>query len=166
IEKGFRTIAERRVTAVLLAMQLFRADRDRWPARLDELVPAYLKGVPGDPFRAGAPPVGYVVLPKALRDGGDRPLVYFDHGSADPVDPRAWREPMYDWHQSSSTPRRQYRDAARFRPGDLVGRKSGALVPQPDPDPSSEGVDNDPGKSDQPRQDQQEKRGPDRPQDE
>ena len=41
-----------RVTAVLLAMQLFRADRDRWPARLDELVPAYLKGVPGDPFRA------------------------------------------------------------------------------------------------------------------
>ncbi|HSI32263.1 MAG TPA: hypothetical protein VK986_01630, partial [Tepidisphaeraceae bacterium] len=166
IEKGFRTIAERRVTAVLLAMQLFRADRDRWPARLDELVPAYLKGVPGDPFRAGAPPVGYVVLPKALRNGGDRPLVYFDHGSADPVDPRAWREPMYDWHQSSSTPRRQYRDAARFRPGDLVGRKSGALAPRPDPDPSSEGVDNDPGKSDQPRQDQQEKRGPDRPQDE
>jgi hypothetical protein len=41
--------------ATAVALRRFRIDRGAYPARLDELVPAYLKAVPIDPY-AGGPP--------------------------------------------------------------------------------------------------------------
>ena len=40
LETSFRVTGERRMAAVSLAAQLFRADHARWPSTLDELVPA------------------------------------------------------------------------------------------------------------------------------
>lgn len=129
-EVHFRAIAERRVTAVSLAAQLYRADHGHWPARLDELVPAYLPAVPADPYHEDARPLGYVVKRGALPGGGDRPMVYFDAGKDDPV--LMW-QPVYSWYQEPMTVDvlRQYRDLARF-------------VPPPSP----KAVDGDPEKPD------------------
>ena len=120
-QQWFRSLGQRRVTAISLAAQLYRADHGRWPARLEELVPAYLPVLPADPFHADGRPVGYVVMKGALPDGSDRPLAYFDDGATDHVaiDP----EPMYDWQQdqrpdgtASHRDIRQYRDLARWLP--------------------------------------------------
>jgi hypothetical protein len=80
IEQHFKVLAERRMTAVILAAQLYRADRGAWPAQSSDLVPAYLPRVPADPFAAGGRPLGYG-LRKAKPPGGgtDRPVVY-THG--------------------------------------------------------------------------------------
>jgi hypothetical protein len=138
-ETNFRIIGERRVTAVSLAAQLYRADHGgRWPARLDDLVPAYLPAVPVDPFHDDGRPLGYVVKKGALPGGGDRPLVYYDAGEDDPA--AIENEPMYSFHQISVPGQsnhifRQYHDLARFTP----------------PAPSTQAVDDDPKKPDAPR---------------
>jgi hypothetical protein len=115
----FRVIADRRMTAVSLAAQLYRADRGRWPSRLDELVPEYLPAVPADPYRADGRPLSYVVakLPPPLV--GDRPLVYSEDKDR-PTGIKA--EPMYGFQvvSSGSSPSAghpaQYRDLSRFEP--------------------------------------------------
>jgi hypothetical protein len=67
---SFRHIAERRMTAVALAIRLYAIDHDgKRPAKLEDLVPQYLPAVPLDPF---AP------TPQALRYINDptNPVVY------------------------------------------------------------------------------------------
>jgi hypothetical protein len=130
IERHHRVLAERRVTAVSLATQFYRADNGRWPGRLDELAPRYLPAVPADPFHDDGRPLGYVVLKGRLPGGADRPLVYFDAG---PDDVEVLAEPMYGWDSGyrgtapqPRSPVRQYRDLSRFEP------------------PSPKTVDNDP----------------------
>jgi hypothetical protein len=75
---GWTGEADRRVAAIALAIRLYRADHLRWPSSLRELVPAYLREVPADPFSPGAP-IGYVVRKGAAPGGQDRPLLYFNY---------------------------------------------------------------------------------------
>ncbi len=42
-----------RLAATELAILAFKAENDRWPANLEELVPKYLAAVPEDPYSAG-----------------------------------------------------------------------------------------------------------------
>jgi hypothetical protein len=42
--------AELRCAATAIAAERFRQDHNRWPEKLDQLVPQYLKSVPRDPF--------------------------------------------------------------------------------------------------------------------
>jgi hypothetical protein len=139
-ETNFRSIGERRATAVSLAAQLYRADHGgRWPERLEELVPTYLPAVPVDPFHDDGRPLGYVIKKGGLPGGGDRPLVYYDAGEDDPA--AIQDEPMYSFHQVSIPGKgnqvlRQYHDIARF---------------EPPPPPSTQAVDDDPKKADAPR---------------
>ena len=136
LDRHFRSIAERRATAVSLATQLYRADHGRWPATLDELAPIYLPAVPADPYHEDGRPLGYVIKRGALPGGGDRPLVYYDAGMDSPL--QISNEPMYTWYLASLQADellRQYRDLARFIPP-----------------PSPKAVDGDPEKSGTPRQ--------------
>jgi hypothetical protein len=69
--------ADRRLSAAALAVRLYRVDHaDQFPPSLEALVPAYLPFVPSDPFVTNGAPIRYVILPGALPDGRDRPLVY------------------------------------------------------------------------------------------
>jgi hypothetical protein len=137
IENAFRAIGERRAAAVDLAAQLYRADHGgAWPARLEELAPAYLPAVPADPYYDDGRPLGYVVLRRP--DGGARPMVYFDAGDAKDV--VISREPMYGWQVDRSPVKRgyavrQYRDLSRFAPS---------------PSPSTKAVDHEPEKAEAP----------------
>jgi hypothetical protein len=114
----FRCVADRRMTAVSLAAQLYRAEHGRWPARLEELVPAYLSAIPVDPYREDGGPLSLVMakLPPPLT--GERPLVY----SQDMDRPMGIApEPMYGFQSGSSGYLRtgkpgQYRDLSRFEP--------------------------------------------------
>ena len=115
-ETFYRTLAERRATAVSLAARLYYLDHGRWPDRLDELVPKYLPALPADPFHDDGRPFGYTIARGALPDGGDRPLIYFDAG---PADPAGWvDEPTYGWYirRGARGPWRQYRDLSRWSP--------------------------------------------------
>ncbi|HYE17311.1 MAG TPA: hypothetical protein VEA69_02645 [Tepidisphaeraceae bacterium] len=184
IEKQIQGLAERRITAVALAMQLYYADHNRWPTRLADLVPTYLPAVPRDPYRAAAPEVGYVTLPKGLPDGTDRPLIYVEPGPVDSQDVNQWKQPMYGWQQgtinglSARVPIRQYRDVTRFRPADVKINEDGDIGPAPgggfgsmyapppppvSPTPSTPGVDDDPDKPDAPRKGEHEQPDPDAP---
>lgn len=117
-ETCFRVRAERRMTAVSLAAQLFRADHGRWPNALDELVPAYLPAVPLDPFTDGKP-LGYVVQRGALPGDADRALVFHTGGE---VDIGPYPQPSYGWEIDRRPGVKirkdlwQYRDLARFVP--------------------------------------------------
>lgn len=133
----FRAIAERRMTAISLACQLYRADHRGWPERVEQLVPTYLPHLPADPFRDDGGPFGYLIVKKGLPDGGDRPLIFRDEGEADAPIPG---EPSYGWYPSipgkipaSLVPPRQYRDVSRFVPA-----------------PSKKTINNNPNKSDAP----------------
>ncbi|MCB1088610.1 MAG: hypothetical protein KDM63_16350, partial [Verrucomicrobiae bacterium] len=46
----FDTVALHRLTGVFLALRLFEIDHGKLPAKLDELVPAYLSQLPADPY--------------------------------------------------------------------------------------------------------------------
>lgn len=136
----YRVIAERRMTAVSLAAQLYRFDHGRWPERLEELVPEYLAAVPLDPFQTDGRTVGYRLIKGVLPGGGDRPVVFTE--TIDAVDQGPTNEANYSWHQAqriagSSRPWnvRQYRDLSRFEP--LLA-------------PSTQAVDGDPKKADAP----------------
>lgn len=118
IERHFRMIGERRAVAVSLAWHLYRAERGRWPERLEELVPEYLLRLPTDPFHDDGRPIGYVVVRGGLPGGGDRPMVYFDAGPEEEViDP----EPLVSWYLPWNKVKgveavRQYRDLTLFTP--------------------------------------------------
>jgi hypothetical protein len=133
-ERQFRVLADRRATAASLACQLFRAERGRWPERLEELVAAYLPHVPVDPFFEDGRWIGYLVLHGVLPDGGDRPLLYWYDSTMDFGPPPG---PTYGWYhdQRRQPPQpvenRQYRDVSRF-------------VLPPSPPPSTQAVENDP----------------------
>jgi hypothetical protein len=123
VKDHFALLGDRRTTAVCLAAQLYRADHDRWPAKLADLVPGYLPAVPADPFWADGRPLGYVVRASGLPGGGDRPLVYFDPAAPEP-DPPVDVEPMYGWQYGGVFLRawdadlRQFRDLARWAPAE------------------------------------------------
>ena len=75
-DRDIHVEAERRMTAVSLAVRLYRIDRGAWPASLDELVPAYLPAVPADPFAPAGEPLRYVLNKGGMPSGEDRPMVY------------------------------------------------------------------------------------------
>ncbi|HEX4056138.1 MAG TPA: hypothetical protein VHX86_17895 [Tepidisphaeraceae bacterium] len=104
IQIEFRSVAERRVTAVSLAVRLYRADHGQWPASLKILVGQYLPSVPEDPFSATHQPIGYAVL--RAPNGSVRPLVYFDPNGVPSVS-RPPNSPCIGWVSSSA---RQWRD--------------------------------------------------------
>ncbi len=82
----FRHLAERRSTALALAIWLYRADHGRWPADLATLVPDYLPSIPIDPYQSGARPIGYLIV--KLPGNLDRPLLVFGTGPhAAPAEP-------------------------------------------------------------------------------
>jgi hypothetical protein len=59
-ESHYRAMADRRMAAVALAVELYAADHDgSLPPDLATLVPAYLPHVPRDPFARGDVPLGY-----------------------------------------------------------------------------------------------------------
>lgn len=91
IEMQWIVIANRRLLATDLAVQLFRADHDRWPESLDELVPRYLPSVPTDPLDARGAPIKYVVL---SRDGAPRPLLGLSATAGRPDTPPS-TQPMF-----------------------------------------------------------------------
>ena len=106
--------ADRRMSAVSLAAQLYRADHGQWPAALKDLVPTYLPAVPIDPMAPDGRPLGYVLVKGGLPDGGDRPLVF--SVGLDGVDDSAKggipTGPMYGWYRG----RDEWHDLTRWTP--------------------------------------------------
>jgi hypothetical protein len=84
-----RSHAEMRCMVVLLALERFRQKHDRWPDRLEELTPDYLKAVPLDPFdakpikyaRRGDGVTVYTVGPDGEDNGGNLNGKWLDKGS-------------------------------------------------------------------------------------
>jgi hypothetical protein len=115
LEREFRVIAERRVTAINLACQLYRSKYGGWPARLEALVPEFISEVPKNPFQSDRRTIGYQVIKAGLPDGKDRPVLYFDLGGPD-LGVRALA--MYGWIPNPANAYnkgvRQYRDLARY----------------------------------------------------
>ena len=69
-QRYYKTVAERRMAAIALAIRWWSLDHDgRLPASLDELVPAYLPAIPLDPFSANGSAILYKPDP-------DRPILY------------------------------------------------------------------------------------------
>jgi hypothetical protein len=116
-ETHFRALAERRMSAVALAVRLYRIEHDRFPEHLQDLVPQYLPAVPDDPFLEGKP-LGYVVLKAALPDGSDRPMIFYEAGDGFALPPM--KRPVYSFSQNPTPgdhrPMRQYHDVTRFEP--------------------------------------------------
>src|SRR5688500_5371829 len=110
-----RAKAMRRMTAVSLAAQVYRADHGRCPPDLAALVPKYLDRIPADPFAADGGPLRYFVAKGGLPDGGDRPLVYSvsENGVDETPDARVLpTEPHFGWHRW----RDEYLDLVRWAP--------------------------------------------------
>jgi hypothetical protein len=116
MDRHFRSLAERRAAAIALAMALYRADHQRLPTRLEDLVPNYLPSVPSDPFQLDGRTIGYKTIKSALTSGADRPVLFFDPGGPDNLPP----EPSYGWYWVRVAPGkpavRQYRDLTLFSP--------------------------------------------------
>jgi len=126
LERQFRVIAERRLTAMGLACQMYRAEKGKWPAKLDDLRPDFVAEVAKDPFHADGRQIGYRVIKGGLPGGGDRPVLYFDPGGPD-VGVKA--QAMYYWISNPpgshfAWPVRQYRDLARY----VVAKESSKAV--------------------------------------
>jgi hypothetical protein len=131
--------AERAVTAISLAANLYRLETGRWPTQLEELVPHYMLHVPIDPFGDGSQPLGYLLMRGVLPDGGDRPLVYFRYELEGALMYRT-DEPQYDmYYDDGSFPVKQQRirsgqvrDIARWSPPPGPGgERPSALAPLP-----------------------------------
>lgn len=95
IRVHFKTLVERRIAAITLAIRLYTFDHDgRLPTSLSELVPAYLPAVPRDPFDPADgtirylptrnPPVLYSVGLNEKDDGGSERYM----PTSEPVMPR------------------------------------------------------------------------------
>jgi hypothetical protein len=97
-----RVVAHRRMTAVSLAAQLYRAEHGgAWPESMEALVPRYLPALPQDPLAKDGGPLRYMLLKGALPGGGDRPVVYSagDNGTWDTVDGTGLgATPVFGWH--------------------------------------------------------------------
>jgi len=106
----YQYLTNRRMAAVSLAAQLYRHDHDGvWPAKLQDLVPAYLPAVPKDPKLPGGRPLGYFVVPHGLPDGQDRPVVSV---GPPPTAASLDSEPTYE--PSDYKNPTDYRDLARW----------------------------------------------------
>ena len=118
IEQDIRVRTERRMAAVSLAVQLYRADHaGQFPPSLDALVPKYLPAVPVDPAAGDGRKLNYLVLRGALPGGGDRPLVYSvgadgvdDTAATDPTRAGLPGRPEYGYARG----RDQWRDLSRW----------------------------------------------------
>ena len=115
IEHILRARAERRMAAVSLAAQLYRADTGRWPVSLNALVPRYLPSLPFDPMSKHPEPLRYLLSRGALPGGRDRPVVYsagangvFDTKDASSLPPG----PTYSWNRGPD----EWRDLERWKP--------------------------------------------------
>jgi hypothetical protein len=141
IERCYRVLAERRVTAVSLACQLYRADMGQFPQTLNQLVPKYLSAIPADPFFSDGRPIGYAIKTHTPPLKGPRPVLYFDPGGSDVA---LKPEPHYSWYSLPipGAPVRQYRDISRFLPA------------------SPKAVNNNPNKPDDPGKNTEEKDAP------
>jgi hypothetical protein len=111
IETDFRLEEECSVTAVSLAVRLYRVDHaGALPQTLEALVPKYLSQVPVDPLAAGNKQLGYRVL-----DGGRRAIVYsvgedgVDDIAAGFVVPAM---PRYGWNKMTDV----YHELLRWNP--------------------------------------------------
>lgn len=61
VEEQFQIIAQRRITAAMLALRLYAADHDgQYPTSLNQLVPDYLPAVPIDAMAGDDKPLGFV----------------------------------------------------------------------------------------------------------
>ncbi len=90
-EMYYGSLARRRVTALALAVSLYRVEHGRWPeGNLASLVPQYLPSVSEDPFSALADPLVYIpdaARPRVYTIGADG----IDDGGGSPADPFAFR---------------------------------------------------------------------------
>ena len=59
VRTHYQQLAHRRLTAIALALHLYRAEHGRFPDRLDELVPDLLPAVPIDPLASDGRPIAY-----------------------------------------------------------------------------------------------------------
>lgn len=142
IAQHMRARNEKRLTAVSLAAQLYRADHGgEWPASINALVPKYLPQVPRDALAPDDKPLSYVLLKGALPDGGDRPLVYsvghngVDDAAAGKPPPNA---PISGWQNQLD----EWRDLSHWTPAPAAA--TSAPSTQAADDKSDEA--NDPGK--------------------
>jgi hypothetical protein len=120
---------EQGLTAMSLACQVYRFRNNHWPGSLHELIPAYLPHAIVDPFGDGKQALGYVLIPGALPDGSDRPLVYSRSDSRDGMF-YITNVSFYGYYATEglNLPRDQvkqggqFRDVARWRPtADMKG---------------------------------------------
>ena len=117
LETDMRGRVERRMAAVALAAQLYRADHGgAWPAKLEDLVPQYLPAVPRDPLAPGDTPLRYLLVKHGRPDGQDRPVVYSvgSNGNDDTHDAGAPLPltPQYSWSNGPD----EVRDLTRWSP--------------------------------------------------
>jgi hypothetical protein len=105
VQVEFRFIAEMRMSAVSLAVNLYRADHNRWPPDLKSLVPEYLPSVPEDPFYAVPHSIGYVIV------NGSRPLLFCDTDGV-PSTSSPPTLPSFGW--SNNTGNRQWCDITNW----------------------------------------------------
>jgi hypothetical protein len=108
----FRTNADRKALAAILALRLYHVDYNHWPQQLSELVPHYLPAVPPDLFRPGAPPLGYTVENDPTVSPDPRPLIFFG-ASAAATNPSPSISPCIGWQNGGAV---QWRDVTRWRP--------------------------------------------------
>jgi hypothetical protein len=90
-------VAQNALLTVTLALRAYKAEHGRYPERLADLAPGYLKSIPNDPFairgplsykRTGGKYILYSVGPDCKDDGGraiDDPKANATSGSSDPV---------------------------------------------------------------------------------
>lgn len=92
MELHFRTLAERRMAAVALAIRLYEVDHAHRPTALGAVVPGYLSSLPTDPYSPDDRPMGYApgaskpvlycIGPDGIDDGGA--FAFRSDGSVDP----------------------------------------------------------------------------------
>jgi len=105
IENCIRTLnrchVECDMTAVALAVHLYRFDHGDWPTSLKDLR-EYLPSVPVDLYGDGKKTLGYVLIKHGLPDGSDRPLVYSRGEAATDLFYRT-DEPFYSYYSGDGS---------------------------------------------------------------
>lgn len=119
---------ELNLAAMSLACHLYRFDKGRWPASIQELA-TYLPAPPRDAWG----PIGYALIKGGRPDGADRPLVYSHCNSRDGLFYNT-AEPQYSWDPGlgSGDHRKQggqFRDVSAWAPA------------KPDPAPTTQPLD-------------------------